>query len=225
MQGAASILAFDSDPRMLVLIERWLERENFTLLKTDDPDDVPDLILDGNPALILVDVDLPAGRLLLSRARSLTTAPILATATYPSDTRCAQVLEVGADDVISKPFSQELLLAHVHALLRRSRLTSAMERYHILEDLTIDLLEPNVFRGDQRLALSATEYRLLQVLALNSGRVMTQSQLLRLVWGEEYEGGSTLLRSFIRNLRKRLGDDARNPRYIKTDRQVGYWMP
>jgi two-component system KDP operon response regulator KdpE len=74
-------------------------------------------------------------------------------------------------------------------------------------------------------ALSATEYKLLYELATNAGRVLTHDQILKRVWGPEYEGESELVRSFMRNLRKKLGDDARKPRYIQTEPQVGYRMP
>ena len=94
-----------------------------------------------------------------------------------------------------------------------------------LEDLVVDFAQRRVSVGGKPVALSATEYKLLYELATNAGRVLTHDQILHGVWGPEYSGEHELVRSFIRNLRHKLGDDARNPRYIFTEPQVGYRIP
>ena len=93
-----------------------------------------------------------------------------------------------------------------------------------LDDLSIDFSERSVARGGSLVHLSATEYKLLYHLATQAGLVLTYDQLLHRVWGPEYAGETELVRSFIRNLRRKLDDDARNPRFIHTERQVGYRM-
>lgn len=93
-----------------------------------------------------------------------------------------------------------------------------------LKDLTINFAERRVILGDQEISLSATEYKLLYALATHAGLVLTFDQILQRVWGAEYAGETELVRSFIRNLRRKLGDDAKQPSYILTERQVGYRM-
>jgi len=92
-------------------------------------------------------------------------------------------------------------------------------------DLTIDFPQRRVTVGGQLISLSATEYKVLYELATNAGRVLTHNQILQRVWGPAYQGETELVRAFIRNLHRKLGDDARNPRYVFTEPQVCYRMP
>ena len=95
----------------------------------------------------------------------------------------------------------------------------------VLGDLTIHFADRRVSVGSKEISLSATEYKVLYELANHAGMVMTHDQILQRVWGEDYSGEVELVRSFIRNLRHKLGDDARNPTYVFTEPQVGYRMP
>ena len=95
----------------------------------------------------------------------------------------------------------------------------------VLVDLHIDFAKRRVTVGGKSVALTATEYKLLYELANNAGRVLTYDQTTQRVWGDEYKGARELVRSFISNLRRKLGDDTRHPRYIVTESQVGYYMP
>jgi len=134
---------------------------------------------------------------------------------------------MGADDYITKPFSPSELLARIGAALRRRVLPDVTEVRppFVLGNLTINFVERQVSVGGQNVSLSATEYKILYELATHAGRPMTYEQILHKVWGPEYSGETELIRSFVSNVRRKLGDDARDPRFILTERQVGYRMP
>jgi DNA-binding winged helix-turn-helix (wHTH) protein len=118
------------------------------------------------------------------------------------------------------------LLARIEATLRRRVLSDQIEvrPAYVLDDLTINFAHRQVKIKDRPVSLSATEYKILYELASHAGMVLTHGQILQRVWGPEYSGENDLVRSFIRNVRRKLGDEARNPRYIFTEPQVGYRM-
>jgi len=111
-------------------------------------------------------------------------------------------------------------------VLRRRADVSAVEarRPFVLGDLKIDFAARKVTLAGEPVSLSPTEYKLLCELAVNAGRILTYDQILQRAWGPEYSGETDLVRAFVRNLRRKLRDDARNPRFILTERGVGYRM-
>ena len=142
--------------------------------------------------------------------------------------RIARALEAGAgaEDYVVKPFSPTELVARVQTVLRRraaSDLSEPPEPYRRGE-LTIDYAERRVSLADRAVRLTNIEYRLLFELSVNAGRVLTHDQLLQRVWGPEHSGQPGAVRTFVKNLRRKLGDDADNPSYIFTEPRVGYRM-
>ena len=137
-----------------------------------------------------------------------------------------RALNMGAEDYITKPFSSTELLARVTLSLRkRSSTGAAMPREpYRLGDLTIDYADRSVTVSGRPVHLSPTEYKLLCELSISAGRTMTRDQIGRQVWGSEYLGEGTLLRTTVKNVRHKLGDDAKDPRYIFTEPRVGYRM-
>ncbi len=134
---------------------------------------------------------------------------------------------MGADDYITKPFSTSELIARIEVALRRRLMPDQIEvmpRY-LLGNLELDFAHRLVTIDGEAISLTATEYKVLYELANHAGMAMTHGQILQRVWGPDYGGETELVRSFIRNLRRKLGDDARNPTYIFTEPQVGYRMP
>ena len=133
---------------------------------------------------------------------------------------------MGADDYIVKPFSKTELLARVAASLRKRGVASAtvLRQAYCMGDLMIDYADRAVTVSGRPVGLSGTEYKLLFELSINAGRAMTHDQILRRVWGRDYSGESQLLRATVKNLRRKLSDDANDPRYIFTQPRVGYRM-
>jgi len=196
---------------------------------TADPCEVAKLVELEEPDLVLLDLMLPgtSGFELLERIREFSGVPVIFLTGSDREEDAVRALKEGADDYITKPFSPSELLARIGAALRRRVLPDVMEARpaFLLNDLTIDFAERRVTVAGQEISLSATEYKILHQLAIHAGRPLSYEQLLRQVWGPEYSQETELVRSFIRNLRRKLGDDAQNARFILTERQVGYRMP
>lgn len=180
-----------------------------------------------HPHLVILDVMMPSPdgfevcRRLRQAAPSLPILMLTARDTVMDEVRA---LDVGADDYLTKPFDHLKLLAHLRALARRSGyLAPPSDTVDVvLGDLTLDFASREVWLGHQRIALTPTEYLLLEVLGRQVGRFVTHRFLLERVWGTAYAHDAHYLKVFINRLRRKLGDDATCPRYIETKRGVGY---
>ena len=223
------VLAVDDEPQILRFLRRSLNEAGYQPIVTADPCEVAKLVELEEPDLVLLDLMLPGttGFELLQRIREFSGVPVIFLTASDREEDAVRALKEGADDYITKPFSPSELLARIGAALRRRVLPDVMEARpaFALEDLTIDFAERRVTVAGREVSLSATEYKILHQLATHAGRPLSYEHLLRQVWGPEYSAETELVRSFIRNLRRRLGDDAQNPRFIFTERQVGYRMP
>ncbi len=223
------VLAVDDEPQVLRYLKRSLETAGHEALLTGDPAEVAELVEAEEPDVVLLDLRLPgsSGFQVLRQVRQFSTVPIIFLTASDRDEDVVRALDMGADDYMKKPFSPSELLARIKVALRRRAIDEGadLRRPFVLGDLTIDFTERRVFVKDRPANLSATEYKLLLELATHAGRVLTHQQILQRVWGPDYSGETDLVRSFIRNLRRKLGDDARRPRFIFTEPQVGYRMP
>ena len=162
----------------------------------------------------------------LRRARESSNLPAIVLCDRDDEDYVVRAFEKGADGYMVKPFSPSEMVARIKAILRRS--SSEGERFggsmFQLRDLLINFYERTVTVSGQPVQLTATEYKLLSELSNSAGRVLTQDMLLQRIWGPEYVGQPQLLRSYVKSLRQKLGDDARNPLYIFTEHGVGYRM-
>jgi DNA-binding response OmpR family regulator len=218
----------DDEPQILRYFQRALDEAGYEAIVTSDPAQVAGLVEVEEPDVILLDLIIPgtSGFDLLRQIREFSSAPVIIVTASEREEDTIQALKMGADDYVTKPFSPTELFARIEAVLRRRVSPELLEERPplALGDLGINFAERRVTVGGQPVALSATEYKLLYELAIHAGRVLTHDQLLQRVWGSEYEGETGLLRSFIVLLRRKLGDDARRPRFIFTEPGVGYRM-
>lgn len=138
--------------------------------------------------------------------------------------RRVQALEAGADDYVTKPFHMRELTARIRASLRRTRMTSAIEMEDVITigDLSLNIARRIVLKGGEAIHLTPKEFDLLHYLMANRGLPVTHERLLHTVWGSQYVGQVEYLRSFVRQLRKKLGDDAASPKYLLTENHIGY---
>ena len=223
------VLAVDDEPHIQRYLQRALSEAGYQATVTGDPSETVKLVELEEPDLVVLDLRLPgtSGFEVLQRIRELSQVPVIFLTASDSEEDAVQALKAGADDYITKPFSPSELLARIEAVLRRRATAGPSEtrRSLVLEDLTVNFAEREVTLAGEPVSLSATEYKLLYELATHAGRVLTYDQILQRVWGPEYSGETELVRSFVRNLRRKLREDARNPRFILTERQVGYRMP
>ena len=223
------ILAVDDDPQVLRYVRNTLSDAGYTPIGTGNPNEVIHLLELERPHLVLLDLMLPGtnGFELMKRIRKISDAPIIFLSANSEDENIVQALELGAADYIVKPFSPTELVARIESSLPKSAKRAEAEKErkpYRLADVTIDYAERSVAVADRPVQLTATEYKLLFELSINAGRILTHDQLLQRVWGAEYSGAGHLVRVFIGNLRRKLGDSARKPKYIFTESGVGYRM-
>ena len=218
----ARILVVDDDPRTLLYVREALSGAGYTALVTGDHRELPRLIEVERPDLVLLDLMLPDtdGVELMRSFPELAEQPVIFISGYGRGETIAQALESGAADYIVKPFSASELTARIKAALRVRRGPELFE----LGDLVIRCDERRVTVAGRAVELTATEYKLLRALSLNSGRVSTYDALLRRVWNGRNYADEDLVRTYIRRLRSKLGDNARDPDYIINERGVGYRM-
>ena len=227
-QKPARILVVDDDPNMLRYVRSTLTGAGYSPVVTADPGEVAALIRTHKPALVLLDLVLPGadGIEIMERTPAMAGLPVIFLSAYGRDRTIAEALQKGAADYLVKPFSPTELVARIEAALRKRSAPGLYEQRepYRMGDLTIDYARRRVTVENRPVRLTATEYDLLHTLAVNAGRVLSHDQLLERVWSESEAGNSKLLRSFVRQLRRKLGDDARNPTYIFTEPRVGYLM-
>lgn len=223
----AVILVVDDDIRMLRMMKRMLELENFQTITANSGEAALKVFEKENPDLVLLDIMMPDmnGYTVCEHIREFSEVPIIMVTAMGDDKEKVEGLDIGADDYVTKPFSASELAARVRAILRRTgtreRQPNSLFRY---KDLVIDYASNRVSMQDEELILTSTEYRLLSYISQNAGRVVTPDQLLNKVWGEAYLGAPHLLQVNIARLRKKLGDNARSPTYILTRPGIGYIM-
>ena len=216
------ILALDDDPRALRFVRDALAGAGYAPLVTGEPGELAHLIRSEKPRLVLLDLVLPGrdGIALMREVPELSDLPVIFISGYGRDDTVAAALEAGAADYIVKPFSRTELVARVRAALRRHE---APEPF-VLGALAIDFDRRRVTVGGEPVVLTATEYELLRILALDAGRVVTYDTLLRRVWNSPNGANTNVVRVLVRTLRRKLGDDAANPAFIFNERGVGYRM-
>ena len=221
--GADRILVVDDDPQMLRYVRSTLAEVGYTPILTGDPTEVMDLLRDEMPHLILLNLVLPGtdGFELMKQISGAVEVPVIFLSGRGGDRYVARAFEMGAADYVVKPFSPTELLARISAALRRSALSQHAEPYR-LGDLTVDYVGHQVTVAGRSANLTPTEHKLLLELCTNAGRVVTYDQLLDRLWGVDATGDTQRVRTFVKDLRQKLGDDARNPAYIFTVPGVGY---
>jgi len=185
-----------------------------------------DAIERDHPDVVLLDVGLPDldGFEALRQIRAFSDVPVLMLTARDDSMDKVKGLELGADDYVTKPFNHLELMARVKAVLRRLEMPAPASRAPSFQagELEVDFARQEArLRGD-RLDLTPTEYKLLYHLVRNAGHILQHGTLLAKVWGREYVNEVDYIRVYIRRLREKLGDDPDNPRYIRTERGLGY---
>ncbi len=223
------VLIVDDEPRYLRLLEANLRTEGYEVFTAQDGEQALEMFSTHPVDLILLDIMMPRldGFGVTQRIRQFSNVPIIILTAKGEERDRVRGLDLGADDYLVKPFSATELLARVRAVLRRAQPTPPVgqSRFFRHGDLRIDFARAEVWRGDQEISLSATEYRLLLQFVNNVGRVLTSEELLASVWGEDYKDEKEILWVSIARLRQKLEEDPRNPRHIVTRAGLGYLMP
>ena len=216
------VLVVDDDPHTLRFVRDALTKAGYAVRVTAEPGELADLIRAERPRLVLLDLMLPGtgGIELMAEVPELSDLPVIFISGYGRDETIARAFEAGAADYIVKPFSATELTARVGAALR----ARAGAEPFVLGSLAIDYERRRVTVHGRAVALTATEYEILRILSVNAGRVVTSESLLRQAWEERESTDTERVRAFVKQLRAKLGDDARRPAWIFNQRGVGYRM-
>ncbi len=220
------ILAVDDEKRMVRFIQLNLEQDGFQVVTAYNGREALEQVRTQLPDLVLLDIMMPDidGFEVLKKIREVSTVPvIMLTAKGEEDDR-VKGLELGADDYITKPFSPRELVSRIKAVLRRTKSfqEDQIDVVEVDDRLKIDFSRREVWVEGEKVDLRPTEYRLLYHLVKNAGWVNTHEQLLTKVWGFEYQDEPHYVRLYVNYLRKKLEEDPSNPKYILTERGVGY---
>ncbi|MCP4141034.1 MAG: response regulator transcription factor [Chloroflexi bacterium] len=220
------ILIVDDEERMVRFIRLNLEHDGFLVSEAFNGREALQQLRDVSPDLILLDVMMPEldGFEVLQMVRETSKVPVLMLTAKGEEDDRVRGLELGADDYITKPFSPREMVSRVKAVLRRTESSSGSTHGLIEVDdrLRMDFDRREIWLEGEIIKLRPTEYRLLYHLVQNAGWVVTHDQLLTKVWGYEYRDEPHYVRLYINYLRKKLEKDPANPKYILTERGVGY---
>ncbi|HTJ22748.1 MAG TPA: response regulator transcription factor [Gemmatimonadaceae bacterium] len=220
------ILVVDDEPQIRRVVRNVLMPESARVLEAANGREAVDLAAAQRPALIVLDLGLPdmPGLDVCREIRSWSDAPIIVLSARHSDQEKVALLDAGADDYITKPFSPSELQARIRAQLRRARLAPAAGTGQVITigELSIDLVKPSVTRAGVAIHLTRTEWELLRTFLKHAGRTLTHQQLFRPVWGNSSGDMQQYLRVHVRSLRQKLEVDPVRPRLIVTEPGVGY---
>lgn len=221
---SAKILVVDDEAKIVKLVRAYLEQAGFSVVTAEDGQTALIQARREKPDLIVLDLGLPAidGLDVARTLRREGETPIIMLTARVEDTDRIIGLELGADDYVIKPFNPRELVARVRAVLRRTTGSAPAPEILRAGEIVLDVSGHQVTLAGKPLDLTPTEFDLLLVLMQNAGRAFTRLELLDRVQGDAYEGYERTIDAHIKNLRAKLGDDPRHPRYVQTVYGVGY---
>lgn len=222
--ASLQVLIVDDEPAIRDLLRTTLVAEGYSVVEAATAREGATLAANRRIDLFLIDLGLPDGDgvALIREIRGWTQRPILVLSARTQEGQKVDALDAGADDFVSKPFGVAELHARIRVALRHAGTSHTAGTPLALGDVSIDLITRNVSKHGQQIKLTATQWRLLEVLARHAGRVVTGRQLLREVWGPGHAEQGHYLRIYVHQLRQKLEADPTAPRYLVTELGVGY---
>lgn len=226
MKRKLTIIIAEDEIVIVKLLRESLQSNGFSVLAVADGAQALQAVETRLPDLVILDINMPAidGFEVCRRLREWSQVPIIMLTGQTDEQDKVRCLELGADDYITKPFGVNELIARIKAVLRRTQVIGSIPTpaSFVNGDLQINFLDRRVIRGTHEVRLTPTEYGIFQELTLNAGRVLTHKQLLKRIWGAEYEVEREYLHVFIGRLRAKLKMNAESPNRIVTVPGVGY---
>ncbi|HBY93567.1 MAG: response regulator transcription factor [Ardenticatenaceae bacterium] len=218
------VLIVDDEQRLIRFVRLHFEMKGARVLEARDGRSCIEMVREYLPDLVILDVMMPEmdGFETLKELRRFTDVPVIMLTVQAEEQDRIQGLDLGADDYMAKPFSPGELVSRAQAVLRRVQTPSDNRIVEVDDDLQIDFGAREVIARGKRIKLRPTEWRLLYHLVHNAGWLLTHDMILSKVWGPEYVGQDNYVRLYITYLRQKIEPDPSNPKYILTERGVGY---
>ena len=220
-----TVLVVDDESRMVEFIAMNLELEGFRVVRAANGSEALEKASREHPDLVLLDIMMPEmdGFETLAGLRETSSVPVIFLTAKSEEVDRIRGLDLGADDYITKPFSPRELVSRIRAVLRRTEPAALASSEIVVDDeLRINFDQRKVTVRGREVRLRPTEYRLLYQLVTNAGKLLTHEVLLSRVWGAEYRDEDQYVRLYITYLRQKIEKDPRNPRYILSERGLGY---
>ncbi|MDN7142970.1 response regulator [Pseudomonas sp. JQ170] len=224
MSQIATLLVIDDEPQIRKFLRISLSSQGYKVLEAATGAEGLSQAALNRPDLVVLDLGLPDmdGQQVLRELREWSAVPVLVLSVRASEIQKVEALDNGANDYVTKPFGIQEFLARVRALLRQVPQGTTAQAAPSFGPLTVDLAFRKVTLEGVEIALTRKEYALLAQLATHPGRVITQQQLLKDIWGPTHVDDSHYLRIVVAHVRQKLGDDPTAPRFIITEPGVGY---
>lgn len=226
MSGKPTILVVDDEVQIQRFLRHALEAAGYAVLLADRGDAVLRLCAGGDPDLVILDLGLPDidGKSVLAQLRRTSDLPVIVLSARDSEGDKIEVLDLGADDFVAKPFGIGELLARIRVCLRSTRSVPGADGILHIGTLGIDLAKRQVLKDGVAIKLTPTEFELLALLATHQGRVLTHRHILAKVWGAAHVDDVAYLRVFIGQLRQKIEAVPAEPKLIMTEPGVGYFV-
>ena len=224
MSQPTTVLVIDDEPQIRKFLRISLVSQGYSVLEAATGAEGLSQVALNRPDVVVLDLGLPDmdGQQVLRDIREWSSVPVLVLSVRASEAQKVQALDSGANDYVTKPFGIQEFLARIRALLRQAPSGDAQEVALEIGPLTIDLAYRRVLLDGVEVALTRKEYAVLAQLSRHPGRVITQQQLLKDIWGPTHLENSHYLRIVVGHLRQKLADDPTSPRFIATEPGVGY---
>jgi two-component system, OmpR family, KDP operon response regulator KdpE len=218
------VLVVDDEPQILRAMSTNLKARDYEVVLASTGEDALVLAAEQHPDVVVLDIGLPGidGIEVVRGLRGWTNVPIIMLSVRESEADKVAALDAGADDYVTKPFGMNELLARLRAAIRRSAATDEPEPLIATADFSIDLSAKRVTRADEEVHLTPTEWRFVELLVRNPGKLVSQRQVLQEVWGPEYEKETNYLRVFLAAVRRKLEPEPSRPQYFITEPGMGY---
>ncbi len=225
MASQNTIVVIDDESQIRKILSITLGAEGFKVIEASKGKEGIVAVANNHPQLVILDLGLPDedGFTVLKEIRTWSNIPIIILSVRNSEDDIVKALDLGADDYVTKPFNTAELIARIRANIRRTQLPDS-QSVVVNGDLKIDFSKRLIYKNDEELKVTNTEYMLLFLLFRNLDKVLTHNYLLKEIWGPVHSEDSQYLRVFIGQIRKKIEDDPAHPKYITTDSGVGYRM-
>ncbi|RDI35036.1 response regulator [Lentzea flaviverrucosa] len=219
-----SVLVVDDEPQIVRALRINLSARGYDVMTAYDGRSALGVAVEGKPDVVVLDLGLPDidGVDVIAGLRGWSTIPIIVLSARTDSSAKVEALDAGADDYVTKPFGMDELLARLRAAVRRNAAREDCDPVVETASFVVDLAVKKVRRGGREVHLTPTEWGLVEILARNPGRLVSQKQLLQEVWGPMHVNESQYLRVYFAQLRRKLEDDPARPRHLITEPGMGY---